>query len=176
MKTKNTYIALLSGGRDSSAMVELILNKGLPIDYILFDDTLLEFKEMYDYLDKFDKYLNKKYNKRITFNKPKSTFSNWVFGEITRGERKGWIRGLPMLKDPCFWKRESKVYSTNRFVKANNIKKPYFYVGYTYSEYKRSKVKDTNEIYPLIDNKICEAGVDRILQSINMINPLYEFF
>lgn len=171
-----TYIALLSGGRDSAAMVETLLKEKQPVDYILFDDTLLEFELMYQYLNKFNDYLKSNYNKEITFVKPKSTFSSWVFGKVTRGQRKGWIRGLPMLKDPCFWKRESKIKSTDSFVKENDILEPVFYVGYTYSEQNRSKVKATNQIFPLIERKKCEADVDRILKSINMINPLYDFF
>jgi 3'-phosphoadenosine 5'-phosphosulfate sulfotransferase (PAPS reductase)/FAD synthetase len=176
MNIKKTYIALLSGGRDSTAMVELLLRENKQVDYILFDDTLLEFDEMYEYLNKFNAYIKKIYNKEITFLKPKSTFSQWVFGEVTRGERKGWIRGLPMLKDPCFWKRESKVKVTDLFIKENNILEPVFYVGYTYSEQKRSQVKATNQIFPLIDSRKCEADVDSILKEIDMVNPLYEFF
>jgi len=171
-----TYIALLSGGRDSTAMVELLLKGNKQVDYILFDDTELEFELMYEYLSKFDKYLKAKYNKSITFLKPKSTFSSWVFGEVTRAERKGWIRGLPMLSQPCFWKRESKVKVTDLFIKENDISEPMFYVGYTYSELNRSKVKTENQIYPLIEMRKCEADVDYILQEIDMINPLYEFF
>ena len=173
---KNTYIALLSGGRDSAAMVELLLSEKAPLDYIIFDDTLLEFDLMYQYLDRFNDRIRKLYSKEITFVKPKSTFSDWVFGEVTRGERKGYIRGLPMLKDPCFWKRESKIKSTDYWIKENNIINPVFYVGYTYSEIDRSKVKATNQIFPLIDKIMCEADVDRLLESINMVNPLYEFF
>lgn len=173
---KKTYIALFSGGRDSTAMVEILLKNKKPIDYIIFNDTLLEFDLMYNFINKFSNYLKKKYDKEIIINKPKSTFSEWVFGNITRGDRRGWIRGLPMLKDPCFWKRESKVKTTENFIKENNIKNPVYYIGYTYSEQKRSQVKSTNQIFPLIENRICEAGVDRILQEINMINPLYEYF
>lgn len=171
-----TYIALFSGGRDSTAMIEFLLRENKPVDYIIFNDTLLEFELMYDFIESFNSYVKLKYNKSIIINKPKSTFSEWVFGEVTRGKRKGYIRGLPMLSQPCFWKRESKVKVTDDFIKENNIKNPVYYVGYTYSEQKRSNVKVNNQIFPLIENKICEAGVDRILQEIDMVNPLYEFF
>jgi len=173
---KKTYIALLSGGRDSTAMVELLLRENKQVDYIVFNDTLLEFNMMYTFIKKFNNYLKNKYNKSIIINKPKSTFSEWVFGKVTRGERKGYIRGLPMLKDPCFWKRESKVKVTDDFIKENNIKNPIYYIGYTYSEQKRSQTKATNQIFPLIEMRKCEADVDIILKEINMINPLYEFF
>ena len=171
-----THIAMLSGGRDSTAMVELLLSQGKPLDYIIFTDTLHEFPMMYEYLQKFDKYIQEKYNKHITYVKPKSTFRDWVFGEVTRGERKGKIRGLPMLSQPCFWKRESKVKPAEQWIKDNNILDPILYIGYTYSEQKRSNVKATNQLFPLIENKVCEADVDTILEKIDMVNPLYEFF
>jgi len=175
-ESKKTYIALLSGGRDSTAMVELLLRENKQVDYIIFNDTLLEFDMMYKFIEKFNSYLKEKYNKEIIINKPKSTFSDWVFGKVTRGDRKGYIRGLPMLKDPCYWKRESKVYTTENFIKANNILDPIYYIGYTYSEQKRSQVKLTNQIFPLIKMRKCEADVDRILKDIDMINPLYDYF
>ena len=58
---KKTYIAMLSGGRDSTAMVDILLRDNEPLDYIIFSDTTLEFPEMYEYLKKFDKYIQEKY-------------------------------------------------------------------------------------------------------------------
>lgn len=171
------YIALFSGGRDSAAMVELLLSKGEPLDYIIFADTLHEFPQMYDYIGNFDKYIQKKYNKHITFTKPRKSFEEWVFGKITRGQIKGWTRGIPMVTVPCFWKRESKVYPIERKIKELIVKDEYTkYIGYTYSELKRSKTKETNVIYPLIKYKKCEADVDIILRDIDMENELYKHF
>lgn len=58
--------ANLSGGRDSSAMIIKWLESNNPLDYIIFCDTKYEFKEMYEYLDKLDEYLKRKFNKSIT--------------------------------------------------------------------------------------------------------------
>ena len=46
------YIAKLSGGKDSTAMCDLLLKNNYPLDFILFCDTLAEFDEMYVYLNK----------------------------------------------------------------------------------------------------------------------------
>jgi len=175
---KTTYIGLMSGGQDSSAMILKLLSENKPLDIILFDDTLLEFDLMYDYIVKFNKYIKNNYSKEITFAKPKnnSNFFEWCFGVVKRGERKGYVRGIPMMTVPCYWKRESKVYATDYFIKKNNIENPVFYVGYTFSEKNRANNKEENQIYPLIDWKMCEADVNRLLTSKNLVNPLYNYF
>ncbi|HBG8604073.1 TPA: phosphoadenosine phosphosulfate reductase family protein, partial [Clostridioides difficile] len=47
------YVASFSGGKDSAAMLLLILEKKLPLDEIVFIDTGLEFEEIYDIIDGF---------------------------------------------------------------------------------------------------------------------------
>ena len=167
---------MISGGRDSTAMVEKMLQEGRDLDYIIFTDTEQEFGFMYEYLDKFNDRLKSVYGKEITYLKPKSKFEDWAFGKVTRGDRKGMTRGLPMITVVCYWKRESKVYPFDRFIKENNITEYTQYIGYTYSERKRAVVKDTRQSFPLIDYKMCEADVDRLLESIDMVNPLYNHF
>ena len=44
MDTK--YIVNLSGGKDSTAMLLMLLEKGCPVDYILFADTGKDFPQM----------------------------------------------------------------------------------------------------------------------------------
>lgn len=40
------HIAMLSGGRDSTAMVIKMLQEGMPLDYIVFTDTQNELPEL----------------------------------------------------------------------------------------------------------------------------------
>lgn len=39
----------LSGGKDSTAMLLLMIERGLPINTVLWADTDMEFPEMYDH-------------------------------------------------------------------------------------------------------------------------------
>ncbi len=48
-------VAALSGGKDSTAMLLGMLERGMQIDCILFCDTGLEFPEMYEHLDKLER-------------------------------------------------------------------------------------------------------------------------
>jgi len=168
---------MLSGGRDSTAMVFMMIDKGMPLDHIIFTDTYSEFPEMYEYLNRVDVQLKKRGHKlTLLTHKRGESFEDWCFGRITRGKRKGMIRGLPMVTQPCYWKREAKVNPFESFLKANNIKDYIQYIGYTYSEKKRADVKDSNQRFPLIDFKKCEADIDKYLKSIDLVNPLYAFF
>lgn len=173
---ETAFIALFSGGRDSSAMTDLICEQKLPLDYIIFSDTNAEFTMMYDYIAKFGKYLEDRYDRQIEILTPRDTFESWVFGKMTKGKQKGMIRGLPKMIDPCFWKRESKVRPVERFCKDKGIINPIKYIGYTNSEKERADVKDLFMRFPLIDAKMCEADVDKRLELIGMVNVLYEFF
>jgi len=169
---------MLSGGRDSTAMIFYMLENNYPLDYIIFTDTESEFPEMYLYLNKVEKRIMAMFGRKIIRVKHKrgETFEDWCLGFITRGPRKGMIRGLPMVTQPCYWKRESKVYPFENFLKEKGITNYVQYIGYTYSEIERSKVKDKNQRFPLIEMKKCEADIDKKLLEINLVNPLYKNF
>lgn len=50
------HILNFSGGKDSTAMLLMILEKGLPLDYIINVDTTKEFPQMYDHIEQVKKY------------------------------------------------------------------------------------------------------------------------
>ena len=60
----------LSGGKDSTAMLLLMIERGLPINTVLWADTGMEFPEMYDHIRKVDDYL---YRERGN----QGLFANW---------------------------------------------------------------------------------------------------
>lgn len=56
----------LSGGKDSTAMLLLMVERGLPIDLVLNADTGMEFPEMYEHLAWVDEYLFRERGLHIT--------------------------------------------------------------------------------------------------------------
>ena len=64
---KGCYHAVsLSGGKDSTAMLLLMIERDMPIDIVLSADTGMEFPEMYEHLAKVDAFLYEKRNIHIT--------------------------------------------------------------------------------------------------------------
>ena len=54
---KQFHAVSLSGGKDSSAMLLLMIERDMPIDMVLSADTGMEFPEMYEHLAKLDEHL-----------------------------------------------------------------------------------------------------------------------
>lgn len=55
------YVANFSGGKDSTAMLFMLLEKGYPLDYIVSCDTGKEFPEMYEHIEKVKQCLKEHY-------------------------------------------------------------------------------------------------------------------
>jgi len=170
------YIAMLSGGQDSSAMTLRLLELGEPLDYIVFCDTGLEHDYMYEYIDKLDAFFQRKYNIEITRLYPKHNFEHWVYGKITRGEHEGKTRGTPSVLDMCYWRREAKQYPFERWAKENNIGEHKQYNGFVYGESERYGNSPDYAIAPLYDWKWGEAEVQKYLKENEMENKLYQHF
>lgn len=80
------YIVSFSGGKDSTAMLLIMLEEGCRIDEIIYCDTGKEFPEMYEHIDKVEKYIGRK----ITRLKAEKSFDYYMFEhEKTRGKNRG---------------------------------------------------------------------------------------
>ena len=175
-------IANISGGRDSSCMVVKFLELGNTIDYIIFCDTGFEFQEMYEYIDKLDNYLKKEFNKSITRLDSSKEIEKWAFEkEITRGQHKGLLRGIPKTIGKEYCTRETKVYPTKRFVlsKSPNKFKNIALIGYTYNEVEKGRISNLDYAiskYPLHEWRYNEIEVDNFLKKRGIHNPLYNHF
>jgi 3'-phosphoadenosine 5'-phosphosulfate sulfotransferase (PAPS reductase)/FAD synthetase len=175
------YIATISGGKDSVTMCDLLLKNGYPVDEIIFTDTLEEFEEMYIYLEKVKQYFLIRYKKEITILKPNSTFNDWCFGIIEKNgaKRIGQVRGIPTKDGMCYWRRESKVYPIERYLKEKyRDEEITFYIGYTKGENRSVKETDTFKYsYPLQDIfQMTEEDCKAYLINQDMENPLYKHF
>ena len=77
-------VVSFSGGKDSTAMLLMMIEKNMPIDEIIFCDTGKEFPQMYNHIKKVEKFINRK----ITILKNEKSF-DYILGEYTRVNRKG---------------------------------------------------------------------------------------
>ena len=119
-------IVSFSGGKDSTCMLLMMLEKGMQVDYILFCDTGLEFPQMYDHVKKVDEYIQKTYGKSITYLKPFRSFEYYLLEkEKTRGKNKGkhgygwssyrnrWCTTILKTDVVKYWMREHSFNSDN---------------------------------------------------------------
>ena len=77
------HVVSLSGGKDSTAMLLMMLEKGIPVDDILFCDTGLEFPGLYAHLEKVEQYIGRP----ITRIKAQHTFEYYFCQHPIRRKR-----------------------------------------------------------------------------------------
>ena len=88
------YIACISGGKDSTAMLISIRKYNLPVDYILFADTGVEFDEVYKTIEDIDIWAKEHLSIGITKIKAKHDFIYY----LTKYKRKrGKFVGKPYI-------------------------------------------------------------------------------
>jgi 3'-phosphoadenosine 5'-phosphosulfate sulfotransferase (PAPS reductase)/FAD synthetase len=143
------HIVSLSGGKDSTAMLLMMLEKGMPVDYVIFVDTTKEFPEIYKHLDKLEKYIAPLQITRLKFD------YDYYFAEhqTKRGkntDKKGY--SFPTMHSR--WCTTFKRDLMAKFIKSLNDDY-IIYVGYAYDERKRAKPKPHYR-YPLVEWEITE--------------------
>ncbi len=152
----------LSGGKDSTAMLLLMIERGMPIDAVLTADTGMEFPEMYDHLHRLDDHLYRERGIRLTVLRHPQGFEYLMFEEpktkpssIENRQRLGvplYGNGWPGVKVRwCTGQLKTHLISkeVNRLKKERNA---LHYVGIAADE--PARIRD--EQYPLVDWGITE--------------------
>ena len=81
MNTDTLHVVSLSGGKDSTAMLLLMMERGWPIDAVLNADTGMEFPEMYEHLRRLDEHPYRERGLHITTLKSSRSFEYLMFDE-----------------------------------------------------------------------------------------------
>ena len=156
-----------SGGKNSTALLIGLYEKGIIPDKIVFADTLMEFPEIYEFIERVEKWIGKP----IIRTKPNNNFFEWFFGEWTSGKRKGEIRGFPRTTLPCWYQREAKAIPLQKYVNNSDI----VYVGFCKGEEKRI-MKNEKYAYPLIEWGWDDNKCKSVCKEHDLLNPLYDKF
>ena len=80
MNKQHYHSVSLSGGKDSPAMLLLMIERDMPIDAVLTADTDMEFPEMYEHLQRLDDYLYRERGIHITVLRHPKGFE-WIMFE-----------------------------------------------------------------------------------------------
>lgn len=146
------------GGKDSTAMLLFMLERGLQVDDILFCDTGLEFPELYQHLKDLEKYINRP----ITVLHPQNSFEYYLAKIIkTKGDHAGeagygWVR----KKNQRWCTGVLKEKVANKYLKSRYKDKSEYtlYIGIAADEPERHyREQEKNIRHPLFEWGITEA-------------------
>jgi len=164
-KNRNNIIVSLSGGKDSTAMLLMMIEREEPIDSIIFFDTGWEFPQMYDHID----LLEKRIGMKIWRLHPRTPFEYSMCHRpivAKKGLMKGKVYKIGIGWPSIFlrWCTRQKIDALHYFTK--NILNPIHCIGLAFDEKHRIKnskrkllrtLKDRMKIkkrYPLVEWKI----------------------
>ena len=145
------HVVSLSGGKDSTAMLLLMLEMGMQIDEIVNVDTGMEFPEMAEHISRIEEYTGR----TVTRLHHPQGFEYLMFDYVlTKGERKG-EQGYGWARPNARWctsKLKTDVIAKylHDLSRTRNVIE---YVGIAADEAHRKKAKR----YPLIDWGVTEA-------------------
>lgn len=175
-------IVNFSGGKDSTAMLHLMIERNEPIAAVVFFDGGWEFTEVYDHLDLVEQKTGLKIN-RI---KPDRAFTEWMFHRPIRTKRDNAIakRG-EVHRIGKGWPRYNSRWCTG--IKGRHIESfskwyasPVNCIGFASDEPSRSQRDASYALptrYPLIEYGISEADALAYCKSLGYHwNGLYDVF
>ena len=145
------YIASVSFGKDSLAMLLRLLDEGKPLDEVVFYDTGMEFECIYKIRDKIIPMLTERGIKFVEL-KPKDSFEYTMFDKPVK-KKDGTIgKGYSWCGGRCRWGTTEKLKLIEKY-----CKDCYEYVGIAIDEPQRlKKERKGNKIFPLAEWEMTE--------------------
>lgn len=165
-----------SGGKDSTAMIHLMIERGEQIDEIIFFDGGWEWPEMYEHIDRVER----KTGLKITRLKPAHDF-NYYFQQHEYWSRKYGARtgyGWPGVK--LRWCTRLKVDTIGRYLKKYEKGEVIQCIGFAVGEEARAarkRVQDGAYRFPLIEYDYDELECKKYCYRLGYkFGGLYEYF
>ena len=172
----NQYIASLSYGKDSIAMLEVIKQNNMPLDRIVHVEVMAtktipaDLPEMVEFKKKADKIIKQRYGIEVEHLKAKYSYEEYFYKKRTeRSKCPNTAYGFPMIKGN--W--------CNSQLKANILKKLdklgiIQYIGIAFDEPNRFKILSDRKISPLVEYEITETQAKRICEELDLLSPIYK--
>lgn len=147
------YIASCSFGKDSLAMVLMLIEKGEPLDEVVFYDTGKEFQAIYDTRDRTLPILAQ-HGIKYTELKAEMPFDYKMFEKPVKKRGTDIIHkhGYSWCGGVCRWGTTDKLSTIDKHCGKNMI-----YIGIAVDETHRMKFNVNNKCYPLVDWDMTES-------------------
>lgn len=145
------YIASVSFGKDSLAMLLKLIELKQPLDEVVFYDTGMEFETIYKLRDKILPLLQQN-NITYTELKPKCDFCYKMFEKPVNVGKPNEHKGYSWCGGMCRWGTAEKLQALEKYCKGH-----YEYVGIAVDEPKRlAKERKGNKLFPLAEWNMTE--------------------
>lgn len=151
------HIASISFGKDSLAMLLLLLEKKEPLDEVIFYDTGMEFQAIYNIQDKILPIL-KNNNIKYTELKPKESFEYKMFEKPVKHRNGSIGKGYSWCGGRCRWGTTEKNKTIYKYLKDNYGNNYIEYVGIAFDETSRIKYDEKHKFYPLVKYEMTEKN------------------
>lgn len=151
------YIASCSFGKDSLAMVLRLIEENEPLNEVVFYNTGMEFKAIYNIRDKILPLLKQK-NIKYTELKPKDSFEYTMFDKPVK-KRNGTIsKGYSWCGGRCRWGTTEKNKTITKYLKDKYGNEYREYIGIASDEIKRvEKARAKHKLLPLVEFGMTES-------------------
>ncbi len=167
-------IVCFSGGKDSTAMLLLMIEEGIFFDEIVyFDPGSWEFPQMKTHIKKVEKYINRK----ITRVRPEKTFEYWFWQHWPDKKHNQPALGKSWPSAIRRWCTREKTRAIDKYCKG-----VIRFIGFANDEIKRCESKNIKNIkphprFPLIENKYTEKDCLEYCYSKGFFwDGLYNYF
>lgn len=150
------YIASVSFGKDSLAMLLMLIEKKYKIDEVVFYDTGMEFKAIYDTRNKVKELLEKK-GIKYTQLRPKEPFLYKMLEKEVH-KRNGTIQyGYGICGGRCRWGTTEKNITITKYLKEQYGQDYREYIGIASDETRRiERERNEHKLMPLVEWKMTE--------------------
>ena len=168
------YIASLSYGKDSIAMLEVIKQHDMPLDRIVHveimaTDTIpADLPPMMEFKDKADKIIKERYGIEVEHLHAKVSYEQQFYSVMQKGKAVGEIYGFPMVRG-AWCNDRLKTGLLNKFNKPDIIQ----YIGIAADEPNRFHNLTDRKRSPLVEHGIVESEARKICEELDLLSPIY---
>ena len=150
------YIARVSYGKDSLAMLLLLIKNQYDLDEVIFYDTGMEFQAIYDIRD-ITKELLHKLNIKYTELKPNESFTYKMLEKEVHKRNGQLQKGYGLCGGKCRWGTTEKNKTIEKYLKEQYGQDYKEFIGIAYDETTRiEKERNEHKLLPLVDWKMTE--------------------
>ena len=146
------HIASVSFGKDSLAMLLLLLEKEMPLDEVIFYNSGMEFQAIYDIRDQVRPILERR-GIRFTEGKPDAPFFYQMLERPVFSKKNGYHLGYGWCGGPCRWGTKLKT----RALDGLSLDAEKHYIGIAADEPDRLKKLQAPKCSPLAEAGMTEA-------------------